>query len=54
MTFIPVEFEDHNELLRSTVKDMTVDDLLELLKECLSIPNEEQAEIVREELKKRK
>lgn len=54
MTIIPVEFEDHNELLRALVTDMAVDDLLELLKECLSIPNEEQAEIVREELKQRK
>lgn len=54
MTFIPVEFDDHNELLRAVVKDMTADELLELLQACLSIPNQEQADIVKKELEERK
>lgn len=53
MTFIPVNIEDHDALLKEMVKTMSIDELLELLQACVSIPNEVQAQIVRDELKSR-
>lgn len=53
MTFVPVNIEDHDALLKEMVKTMSIDELLELLQACVSIPNEVQAQIVRDELKTR-
>lgn len=55
MTFQTIHLspEGENEILKEVVKQMAVDDLLELLKLAVEVGNETQAEIIKNELHSR-